>query len=31
MLTTIANAMGVKVDKVGDLGTAGIIPNLIKV
>jgi hypothetical protein len=31
MLTTIANAMGVKVDKVGDLGTPGIIPNLIKV
>jgi hypothetical protein len=30
MLATIANAMGVKVDKVGDLGTAGIIPNLIK-
>jgi hypothetical protein len=30
MLTTIAAAMGVKVDKVGDLGTPGIIPNLLK-
>ena len=29
MLTTIARAMGVMVDKVGDLGTPGIIPNLI--
>jgi hypothetical protein len=29
MLTTIARAMGVTVDKVGDLGSAGIIPNLI--
>ncbi|HXU80355.1 MAG TPA: DUF1552 domain-containing protein [Polyangia bacterium] len=30
MLTTIARAMGVMVDKVGDLGTPGIIPNLLK-
>jgi len=29
MLTTIARAMGVTVDKVGDLGKPGIIPNLI--
>jgi hypothetical protein len=29
MLTTIARAMGVTVDKVGDLGAPGIIPNLI--
>jgi hypothetical protein len=29
MLTTVARAMGVTVDKVGDLGTPGIIPNLI--
>jgi hypothetical protein len=30
MLQTIAAAMGVNVPKVGDLGTAGIIPNLLK-
>jgi hypothetical protein len=29
MLTTIARAMDVTVDKVGDLGTPGIIPNLL--
>jgi hypothetical protein len=29
MLTTIARAMGVTVDKVGDLGTPGIIPGLL--
>jgi hypothetical protein len=29
MLTTVARAMGVMVDKVGDLGSPGIIPNLI--
>ena len=29
MLTTIAQAFGVMVDKVGDLGTGGIIPGLI--
>ena len=29
MLTTVARAMGVTVDKVGDLGSPGIIPNLI--
>jgi len=29
ILTTVANAMGVKVDKVGDLGTAGMLPGLL--
>jgi hypothetical protein len=29
MLTTIAHAFGANVDKVGDLGTPGIIPDLI--
>jgi hypothetical protein len=29
MLTTLTHAMGAPVDKVGDLGTAGIIPNLL--
>jgi hypothetical protein len=29
MLTTIARAFGVMVDKVGDLGTPGIIPDLL--
>jgi hypothetical protein len=29
MLQTVAHAMGVKVDKVGDLGKSGILPNIL--
>lgn len=29
MLATICRAMGVQVDRVGDLGAAGVIPGLL--